>query len=106
MGVTNAAGKPLPKTQRFAGDALVRHGHRVPGMTKSDENSTRVGEKQVRTGPMGSAPMALGVKPQMPCISTRMGLLHQKPACRFLCTGLRVTAVCVAPKKVAIFCYH
>jgi hypothetical protein len=99
-------GKPMPKAQRFAGAGLVRHGHRVPGMTNSDAIGTQVGQKRVRTGRIGSAPMALGVEPQMPCISTRMGLRHQEPACHFLCSGLRVTAICIASNKVAVLCYH
>jgi hypothetical protein len=34
----------MPKTQRFAGDGLVGHGHHVPGTSKSDETSTQVGQ--------------------------------------------------------------
>ena len=74
----------MPKTQRFAGDGLVRHGYRVPGTTKSDEISTQVGQKRVRTGRIGSAPMALGVEPRMLCISTRMGLLRPRACPPFL----------------------
>jgi len=78
------AGKPMPKPQRFSGDGLVGHGHRVPGTTKSDEISTQVSQKRVRTARIGSAPMALGVEPRMPCISTRMGLLQPRACLPFL----------------------
>src|SRR5450759_2234797 len=69
------AGKPTPKTQRFAGDGLARHGHRVSGRAKPSKSGIQLSQKWLRTSRIAGAPMALSVEPRMPCISIRIGLL-------------------------------
>jgi len=69
------AGKPTPKTQRFAGDGFARHGHRVSGRAKPSKSVIQWSQKWLRTSRIAGAPMALSVEPRMPCISIRIGLL-------------------------------